>query len=129
MFTPRTLATDVPSVGSGHESATIDMKGGPDAYRQLHSGVASWKSYEMAKDVAAFANAMGGTVLVGAEEDRAAGVCSAHSPFSDARATELTEAISTAIEKRCRPRLPRDGARRGACRGSPWPRRRPPRGT
>lgn len=105
MFSERTRAEHVPEIGAGYESATLDMKGGPKAYRQFHDRVETgWKSFEIAKDVAAFANATGGTILIGATEDAGAGVCSAHVPFSDEAAKDLSDAITLAVEQRCRPR-------------------------
>lgn len=105
MFDPITRIEQVPRVGQGYERLTLDMKGGPGAYRRFDQGSRiGWNEYEMSKDVAAFANASGGTILIGAEEDTARGICTAHSPFSDELATEFAGAFTTAIEKGCHPR-------------------------
>lgn len=52
-------ATDLPAVGSSHEYVRMEFKKRIDTQKPL----------ELAKDVAAFANSVGGTILVGAARD------------------------------------------------------------
>jgi hypothetical protein len=49
------------------ERLFLEMKGDPKAYR---NGSGAWNTFEMAKDVASFANAIGGTILVGAVQTK-----------------------------------------------------------
>jgi hypothetical protein len=57
-FEPLTEGMSLPAIGSGAEQALWDLKQG-----------LSTKPYHLAKDVAAFANHYGGTLLIGAEEE------------------------------------------------------------
>lgn len=104
MFTPITEPTQVPQVGSGYETPFFDLKAHPNAYKVTRGGKRVWDDFELAKDAAAFANASGGTLLIGATENRANGTCSGHTPFSVALATRFEVVLKNALEKRCRPR-------------------------
>lgn len=98
-FTPMNPATPLPAPGAGTEHALLDLKKGLSA-----------KDFHNAKDVAAFANNLGGTLLVGAEEDGAARVLRYH-PFSATDVTRLEEQITRAVDARCRPKPLVDFAR------------------
>ena len=98
------LPVQVPPVGGGYETPFLDLKAHPDAYRPTVSGNRVWDYFELAKDVASFANRSGGTILVGATQDRATGTCSGHTPFAPALANDFEVVLRDAIEKRCRPR-------------------------
>ena len=105
MFTPVTESSQLPREGTGFEHLIFDMKAGRGAYRYFDKGVElDWKRYEIAKDVAAFANGMGGTILIGAEEDERDGTLLSYPGVTDAQARELTEIIGEIVEKRCFPR-------------------------
>ena len=71
MFTPISVTTDLPPISSSRESDVIDFKG-------RYSGR---DRTEMAKDVAAFANAFGGVILVGAYEDTKTGTLTFYKPM------------------------------------------------
>ncbi|MBK9035465.1 MAG: ATP-binding protein [Myxococcales bacterium] len=58
--------------------------------------------YEKAKDVAAFANHLGGTILIGAQEDRSSQVLT-YNPLTSKEADDSEKAIAQAINNRCRP--------------------------
>lgn len=83
-----------------HERATFDAK---KAYNEHDDDT---RKLEMAKDVAAFASAMGGTLLVGAVEKD--GVIQA---FSHVDAKRLQETLSKALQALCVPIPSYDNAR------------------
>ena len=58
LFQPLAETSRLPDVGEGYERATLDLK--------LKGEVK--KGFHLAKDVAAFANHLGGTLLIGAKE-------------------------------------------------------------
>ena len=76
MFTPITTCAQVPDVGRGFESPVLDLKEYPEAYKPFFNGQRKWNDFELAKDVTACANSLGGTVL-GAENCAAASALSA----------------------------------------------------
>jgi hypothetical protein len=90
-FRPLLDVSDLPSIGSGFERDTFDLKTSYDLT----------KTADMAIDVAAFANHLGGTVLVGAAESK--GVVGAYKPMHKADCNDLKNAISKAVGARCRP--------------------------
>ena len=93
-FRSITLAADLPAVGSATERLVFDLKAKP----KLDDSV------ELAKDVAAFANASGGVILIGAAERKPEGVLAAY-PAVDAKLAGSTkDAYERAIRDRCRPR-------------------------
>jgi len=92
MFDPYTEQTVLPAVGDGYERATIDLK----LKGQLKPG------FEVAKDVAAFANHLGGTLLVGAKELN--GCVEMYQPLDEAAASDVQKAASEAVMDRCSPR-------------------------
>src|SRR5947207_14973186 len=86
---------DLPPVGSAREILALDFK------RDLYDLA---KPFEMAKDVAAFANASGGSILVGADEDQARHVLASYKPISgEAIAAAQRGAVSGAVRDRCGP--------------------------
>jgi hypothetical protein len=103
VFTPITTRQYVPAVGEGFESPVLDLKEHPDAYKAFKNAPRVWNDFELAKDVAAFANSLGGTILVGAKQDPATGTCSKHCPFAPALATEFERVLRDALKTRCRP--------------------------
>ncbi len=86
-------AADLPAVGTGRESGTYDFKASVDPAKKV----------ELAKDVAAFANATGGVILVGAEEDRDLGTLKRYVPMDEGRAETVTVAYDLAVAEFCRP--------------------------
>ncbi len=118
MFKPVLTAADLPPVGPTREDYAFDMK------------VASkgTKPFEMGKDVAAFANSFGGTILIGAEEDRKKGILVKYHPMSEAEANSTVSMFNAAVDNRCRPRpfidprsLPKDGGNVVAINVWPFP--------
>lgn len=104
-YTPVVAAPDLPEIGRGHESATLEFKG----------GVNSRDSLELAKDVAAMANHLGGTILVGAVEG-ADGLLERWNALDASTAAEVQTAYERAAMRFLSPR-PRIGALRIAIPG------------
>ena len=73
LFRPVATTADLPALSAGRESGTYDFKGSVDLA----------KKRELAKDVAAFANATGGVILIGAEEDKDAGTLRRYAPMDE----------------------------------------------
>ncbi|TQF16117.1 ATP-binding protein [Myxococcus llanfairpwllgwyngyllgogerychwyrndrobwllllantysiliogogogochensis] len=93
MFKPILTATDLPPIGATREHYSLDMKAVMDTS----------KRFEMAKDMAAFANSMGGTLLIGAVEDQATGTLAAYRPLSEFDAATTIKAYSETVINRCFP--------------------------
>lgn len=87
-------ASDLPSAGTSREELSLDAKATYDPA----------KKFEMGKDVAAFANASGGALLIGAYEDSAKLI--QYKPLSSADAINIRQAFEEAIRDRCTP-IPR----------------------
>ena len=98
-FEPFTEATPLPLVGEGYERAVLDLKG--------RGGVA--RAFHKAKDVAAFANHLGGTLLIGAKET--AGRVGEYEPLDEATVATMQKEFSEAVRDRCSPRPLVDFAR------------------
>jgi len=92
-----TRDSGLPSLGST-ETNTLDFKA-----RYKRASGPPFDTFEMAKDVAALANAMGGTLLVGAQEDETGGVLKAYLPLTESDAKETTTAFEQAVKDRCSP--------------------------
>ncbi len=90
-FKPILSELDLPRVGEGHERSVLDLKASLDLA----------KTANMAIDVAAFANHLGGTLIVGAREKD--GRVDAYVPVPESEANKRKEAISQAVAQRCRP--------------------------
>jgi hypothetical protein len=104
MFNPIITPAQVDALLAGAEHLQVDMKGGVRAYRYFEKGAdKGWNNYAMAKDVAAFANANGGTLLIGAEEDRATGKLAKFASVDPADAKALRDALAEAVKERCCP--------------------------
>ncbi len=93
MFRPVLSQGDLPPEGTTREDFALDMKAKVDQTNQ----------FELAKDMAAFANSSGGTVLVGAVEDRAKGTLTRYLPFPESEANAVVKAYSLAVTQRCFP--------------------------
>jgi schlafen family protein len=96
-FEPYGETTPLPAEGEGYERAMLDLK------RTIKNG------FHLAKDVAAFANHLGGTLLVGAEEIN--GCVGRYHPLDDAKVSEAQKAASESVRDRCSPRPLVDFAR------------------
>jgi len=94
MFTPISVTTDLPPISSSRESDVIDFKG-------RYSGR---DRTEMAKDVAAFANAFGGVILVGAYEDTKTGTLTFYKPMPLEEAEQLRSDFEISIKTLCHPK-------------------------
>ncbi len=110
------IDAELPKEGSTFERANLDLKGHPKAY---FDG-AAWKTFEMAKDAASFANTGGGRLLVGASEAKGgtaqAGTIEKYNPISSADALAFKNEFERAVFERCKPApyldiapTPRDG--------------------
>jgi hypothetical protein len=94
LFKPITTPDDLPPVGASRESGTFDFKESQDPGNKQ----------ELAKDVAAFANSLGGIVLVGAVEDRKRGTLGLYKPIPQLLDAEaLKQAYELAVTQRCVP--------------------------
>lgn len=104
MFTPIQEAAQLPDLRDATERFFLDFKRTyekklfPDAKKDR------FDHREMAKDVAAFANASGGTILVGAIEDQATGMVAKYAPLTKQVAKDISEAFDHAVKDRCSPR-------------------------
>lgn len=90
-FKPFVTPSDLPKIGDGFERATLDLKATYDLAKQAC----------MAIDVAAFANHIGGTLLIGASETD--GRVGAYVPVPEAENNARKDAFSKAVAGRCRP--------------------------
>jgi len=90
MFSPIDQTSELPKVGINNERRTIDFKGATTDDR-----------YEIAKDVASFANAEGGTILIGAKGSGE--YLASYAPLSTSDASKLQRSYEEAIRDRCSP--------------------------
>jgi hypothetical protein len=104
LFTPILDASRLPKRGEGYERATLDLKETASPKPGFHH----------AKDVAAFANHLGGTLLIGAQETD--GRIGEYKPLTEQTVTAIQAAFSQAVRDRCSPhplfdfaRFPLDG--------------------
>jgi hypothetical protein len=91
IFIPLMKPQALPALGQAIERATMDWKVKPAQH-----------AFEKAKDAAAFANHLGGTLLIGASEVN--GQLSAYLGMSTMEAGACRDAYSKAIADRCQPR-------------------------
>lgn len=91
---PIQAETSLPDEGVDRESRRFDFK----------KTVSSKNHVELAKDVAAFANAFGGHILVGAVEDPQTGRLDHYEPLPEAFAHEVVTAFDRAVATRCFPK-------------------------
>lgn len=89
-FIPLIRPAPLPTVGDAIERAVMDWKVKPAGFQ-----------YEKAKDVAAFANHLGGCILVGAQER--AGQLAAYVGLTPTEAGEVRNDYSKAVTQRCQP--------------------------
>jgi hypothetical protein len=90
-FTPMSTAQGLPAVATSAEAAVFDLK----------ARFPTQKQFEAAKDVAAFANHIGGPLLIGAEEE--AGRIARYVPLTETEANTTDTFIATAVRDRCSP--------------------------
>lgn len=91
MFKPIETSGQLPAVGVANETSVLDFKVKVDPNERL----------EPAKDVAAFANAQGGTILVGAAGQGE--FVSKYLPLSLGDASATQKAFEEGVRDRCRP--------------------------
>jgi len=84
---------DLPSIGASREKVALDFK----------AEVKDEERFELGKDMAAFANAMGGVILVGADENKETGTLRGYVPLDQERAQVICEAYNKAAVERCFP--------------------------
>jgi hypothetical protein len=108
LYKPFTTHAELPRAGDAFETSTFDMK--QAIHPRTIGGKTKFNKYELAKDVAMFANASGGTILVGAKEDGATGRLEAYYPLTAADAKALADAFEDAVKSRCYPRTTVDCA-------------------
>jgi hypothetical protein len=101
-YRPLTTPNDLPKVNDAFETATLDMK---EAIKPKATGTGKPKYdlFELAKDVAMFASSIGGTILVGAEEDGRTGRLKAYHPMLTSDAKALADTFDDAVKARCHP--------------------------
>lgn len=95
-----TTAQDLPEVGKTYETLFIDIK---RTYRAQVASGHKYNHFEMAKDVAAFANSEGGTILIGISENQNNGLFSKYFPLNDEEAKETRDEFEKAVTQRCSP--------------------------
>ena len=94
LFRAVRAAADLPRVGTAYEREHLDFK------VRVHGG----RTYDLAKDVAAFANNTGGVILVGAEEANERLV--RYLPLTAVNADVARKAFDDAVRDRCVPPPP-----------------------
>jgi hypothetical protein len=87
----------LPEEGAGTETLARDFK-------RLWEGGLPPDRTDLATDVAAFANRIGGTIIVGAVEDRSRRVLGKYKPFDDATAKSVLDACDLAVRDLCAPK-------------------------
>ncbi len=100
LFRPVLKSEDLPAAGSTAENYSVDLKARQEP---TLNGGARWDLFEMAKDVASFANAVGGTILVGIQEERATNTVSGYVPLDESTSTEVCRRYEEAVRDRCSP--------------------------
>jgi hypothetical protein len=95
-FQPILSNAELPSIGYKQETTDFDIK---QDIRLSPKPVA----FEMAKDVAAFANSNGGLILVGTSEDKSTNVLRQYEGHSQEHAQQVTDAFEMAVRDRCGP--------------------------
>lgn len=90
MFMPIRTAAALPATGRTNERFYLDFKAEPTA-----------DAFENAKDVAAFANGDGGTILIGAKGSGE--FLASYEPLTTKAASDAQRAIDTAVRDRCAP--------------------------
>ncbi|HEY5076434.1 MAG TPA: ATP-binding protein [Acidimicrobiia bacterium] len=98
-FVPIIDANQLPKPGDGFERAVLDLK----------STASPKPGFHHAKDVAAFANHLGGTLLIGAQETD--GRVREYAPLSESVVSAIKDAFSQAVRDRFSPRPLIDFAR------------------
>jgi hypothetical protein len=93
-YKPMTAPEHLPPKETGRETRSQDFKARVDDLRDHQ---------ELAKDVAAFANAFGGVILVGACEDQKTRVVSHYKVMTASEAEELKRAFEMAVRNLCLP--------------------------
>ncbi len=93
LFTPITTFDGLPKENEDYETFVMDLKA------RLDGDV-----FEHAKDIASFANHLGGSIIVGFGEDKKRGLAGKRMPLTDAEAKTAAEAYSNALRDLCQPR-------------------------
>lgn len=98
-----TTVDALPIIDTVYETVTFDMKTVVSSTRN-EDGRMIYDYTELAKDIAAFANSIGGIILVGAQEEaRGTGRLKAYRPIPEMEAKEIRAAYNTAARDHCRP--------------------------
>lgn len=97
-FSPIVRAEQLPKVNDAIERAVMDFKG-----IDSRSGTYDPDKFEMAKDIAAFANHLGGVIVIGAVEQ--GGYLRRVPGITPENAKALRAAYSKAAKERCSPRV------------------------
>jgi len=84
---------ELPELGSGHEHQAVDFK----------SHIPERAAFELAKDVAAFANAAGGCLIHRAHEDRRTKSLGRYESMTSEEAGRVVDAYDQSIKDRCFP--------------------------
>lgn len=92
-FSPVQSPKDLPALGTRGEDLNLDFKSRSNTARDA----------ELAKDVAAFANASGGTILIGAAEDPSTNILTGWVPHSQDEATAVKVRFENAVKSLCAP--------------------------
>ncbi len=95
IFSPISTAADLPAVHASREQIALDFK------QELSDPAVK---FELAKDVATFANAAGGVILIGAVEDRHRRRLGRYQPMTEREAKRVCEEFEQATKERCYPK-------------------------
>ncbi|MBS2031366.1 MAG: ATP-binding protein [Deltaproteobacteria bacterium] len=101
MFNQINNVDALPKAGGNYESIALDFK---TKYKRNGPPPGNFDQFEMAKDVAMFANANGGVILVGARESPVSGVLDGYEPLTPEDAKHHADAFNDAIADRCHPK-------------------------
>ena len=101
---------DLPLIASSWETKNVDFKGSVP-------NVDGDAAFELAKDVAAFANAAGGSLLHCAHEDKKRRALGRYEPVTQAETAGIVRAYDFAIRDRCFPGISWSDARIALDRG------------
>jgi len=102
VFVPVHSLEQIPE-GLAFERVVLEMKGGPKAYQVTREGTATWDTFEMAKDVASFANTIGGAIVLGAVQRKGELVLARHCPVDEKELADFMAVLRSALDKRCSP--------------------------
>lgn len=101
LFVPIRTASDLPRESQAREGNSLEFKVQLNSI-VVHGGKQRVDSFAIAKDAAAFANSYGGTIIIGAGEDKATKAIH-YVSMTDVEAENVRRSVEESIRDRCRP--------------------------